>query len=149
MMHVVPFRILNPDSNYENYIVANEAINTGDESGLVTSTYREIYDLMTSWINDQDTTGVGCYLHYDDEVGALSINSKILEEERYIKDAAWGKVPDVVSKYGSVLNDMLKEGWTKIITGQENIDYFDTLVENWKTAGGDECTQAINEKFGQ
>lgn len=149
MMHVVPFRILNPESNYENYLVANEAINTGDTSGLVTSTYQEIYDLMTSWINDQDTKGVGAYLHYDDEVGALSINSKIIEEGRYIKDAAWGKAPEIVSKYGSVLNDMLKEGWTKIITGQESIEYFDTLVENWKTAGGDECTQAINEKFAQ
>ena len=149
MMHIVPFRIMNPDDNYNNYIVANKAVNIGDESVLTTSTYREIYGLLTGWANNQDPTCVGGFLQYDDEVGALSVNSKILEEERYIKDAVWGKTPEVVSEYGSVLSDLLKEGWTKIITGQEDIEYFDTLVENWKTAGGDECTQAINEEFGQ
>ena len=43
------------------------------------------------------------------------------------------------------LNDLLQEGFTKIIVGQEPIDYFDTLVENWKRAGGEQATKEVNE----
>ena len=35
-----------------------------------------------------------------------------------------------------------------IIMGNESVDYFDTLVENWKAAGGDAVTAAVNEMYG-
>ena len=31
---------------------------------------------------------------------------------------------------------------------KDGLDYFDTLVEEWKSAGGEEATQAMNETFG-
>ena len=32
--------------------------------------------------------------------------------------------------------------------GEESLDYFDTLVEDWRTAGGAEATQAVNDMYG-
>ena len=37
---------------------------------------------------------------------------------------------------GTTLEDILTEGFTKIIIGDQPIDYFDTVVDNWKAAGG-------------
>ena len=48
----------------------------------------------------------------------------------------------------STLNDILTEGFTMIILGNESVDYFDTVVESWKAAGGDVVTAAVNEMYG-
>jgi len=37
----------------------------------------------------------------------------------------------------------------KIVTGEEDIDYFDEFVETWKKTGGDEITQEIEEAIKQ
>ena len=57
-------------------------------------------------------------------------------------------IPDTINRAGSTLSDILTEGFTKIIMGEEPIDYFDTLVEEWRAAGGDEATQAVNDMCG-
>ena len=49
---------------------------------------------------------------------------------------------------GSTLNDILVEGFTQIIIGEKDIDYFDTLVEQWWKAGGEMATAEINETYG-
>ena len=49
---------------------------------------------------------------------------------------------------GTTLDDILTEGFTKIITGEVPVDYFDTLVEEWRTAGGDTATKEVNEMYG-
>ena len=36
----------------------------------------------------------------------------------------------------------------RIIVGEESIDYFDTLVDNWAKAGGTKATEEINETYG-
>lgn len=55
----------------------------------------------------------------------------------------------MLASYGTTLDDLLTEGFTKIIMGTESIDYFDVLVQNWRAAGGDEATKAVNEAYGK
>lgn len=50
---------------------------------------------------------------------------------------------------GSTLNDILIEGFTKIIIGEKPIDYFDEIVQQWLTAGGAQATAEINETYGK
>ena len=69
----------------------------------------------------------------------------MIDNEQYIKDAYWGQQVETLLNSGSTLDDILKEGFTKIIVGEEPIDYFDTLVENWKSAGGEKATEEVNE----
>jgi putative aldouronate transport system substrate-binding protein len=56
--------------------------------------------------------------------------------------------PEEVTRYGSTLDDLLLEGFTLIILGQQPVSYFDTLVRNWYAAGGQEVTDAVNRMYG-
>ena len=60
----------------------------------------------------------------------------------------WGQQPPTLQSAGSTLNDILIEGFTKIIVGDKDISYFDELVQQWRTAGGDQATTEINEMYG-
>ena len=71
-----------------------------------------------------------------------------MDEGRYIKNKVWAITPETLLNTGSTLEDILCEGFTKIIMGEEPIDYFDTVVENWKAAGGDQATIEVNEMYG-
>lgn len=44
----------------------------------------------------------------------------------------------------ATLVKMEEETMLKILTNQENIDYFDKFVKDWKAAGGDQITQEVN-----
>ena len=57
--------------------------------------------------------------------------------------------PPTFSCDGSTLDDLLIEGYSKIITGAEDISYYDTLMQDWRRAGGDAVTAAVNEMYGQ
>ena len=71
-----------------------------------------------------------------------------VDNEQILKDKIWGATPQAVIDYGSTLNDLLVQGYTKIIMGVEPIDYYDTLIAEWKTAGGDAATASVNEMYG-
>jgi putative aldouronate transport system substrate-binding protein len=60
-----------------------------------------------------------------------------------------GLSPDELLNFGSTLDDLLTEGFTKIIIGQEPLSYFDTLINNWKAQGGDTVTAAVNRDYGK
>ena len=60
----------------------------------------------------------------------------------------WGPATETLLSSGSTLDDILTEGFTKIIVGDKDIDYFDTLVEEWEKAGGAKATEEINEMYG-
>ena len=66
----------------------------------------------------------------------------------YIKSKLWGATPEVLLNYRTTLDDLLTEGYTKIIMGREPIDYFENVVENWYSAGGQAATDAMNQAYG-
>ena len=71
-----------------------------------------------------------------------------MEAGKFLKSKLWGASPEILANYGSTLDDLLREGFTKIIVGEESIDYFDTLVKQWKEAGGEAVTKAVNDMYG-
>ena len=54
---------------------------------------------------------------------------------------------EVMTARKSTLDDMLDQTFLKIISGQEKIDAFDKVVEEWKNAGGIEMTAEVNEWY--
>lgn len=42
------------------------------------------------------------------------------------------------------LKDLEQKAFLKIIVGEQPIDYFDTLVEEWYENGGTELTETVN-----
>lgn len=69
----------------------------------------------------------------------------MIDNNEIVKDAYWGQQVETLLSSGSTLDDILKEGFTKIIVGEKPVEYFDTLVENWKAAGGEAATKEVNE----
>ena len=106
------------------------------------------YSNSVDFIKEGASTGVGDYLQQGGPKAAYRISKEIIDNERYIKDAMWGPATETLLSAGSTLDDILTEGFTKIIVGEESIDYFDTLVDNWAKAGGTKATEEINETYG-
>lgn len=47
--------------------------------------------------------------------------------------------------FGADLNTLWAETWTGIVTGQKPPEAFDEFVTNWKSLGGDQITQEVND----
>jgi putative aldouronate transport system substrate-binding protein len=77
------------------------------------------------------------------------INLQAYREGRYYMNRVTGGMPEDVMAYGTTLDDLLIEGFTKIIIGDRPISYFDTLVAEWKSSGGDLVTRAVNREYGK
>ena len=53
----------------------------------------------------------------------------------------------VMTTKKTTLDDMLDQVFIKIIAGQEPLESFDSVVEQWKTAGGQDMTDEVNEWY--
>ena len=146
MHHVTgPFKVLFQHYNdIKEVVAANETGVEKFSSGNGTLFYNEIQ----KWIKDKDSVGLGRYLQMGYAQSSLARAIGHVDNEQILKDKVWGATPQAVIDYGSTLNDLLVQGYTKIIMGVEPIDYYDTLIAEWKTAGGDAATASVNEMYG-
>lgn len=143
------FKIINPDTDYVQFEHVSEALETNDTSKFTTSGMWQKYNNSVEFIKNGTPAATGDYLQQGSPKPAYGLAKTILDNEQYIKTALWGAPPEAMVKYGSTLDDILTEGFTKIIMGSEPVDYFDTVVDNWRKAGGDAVTEAVNEMYGQ
>ncbi|GIP19157.1 hypothetical protein J40TS1_47990 [Paenibacillus montaniterrae] len=143
------FKIINPMTDYEQFERVSEALQTNDTSKFTTSGMWQKYNNSVEFMKNGTPAAVGDYLQQGSPKPAYGQAKTILDNEQYIKTAMWGAPPKELVKYGSTLDDILTEGFTKIIMGAEDIDYFDELVQNWHLAGGEEATAAVNAMYGQ
>jgi len=145
MQHVPDaFKFMFP--SYDDARDVSHALATGEEvfrSGYAMTFYTE----CKTWTDDGNPTGLGRYLQMGPG-GSVTMACDQLDRGQIHYDALWGTKPQELLDYGSTLDDMLTEGFTEIIMGNETVDYFDTIVENWKAAGGDIVTTAVNEMYG-
>jgi putative aldouronate transport system substrate-binding protein len=107
------------------------------------------YNESVEFAEKGTSSTVGGYLQQGAPKSAYGLAKQILDNNQYVQTAMWGASPKELVKYGSTLNDILVEGFTKIIMGAEDVDYFDKLVQNWHLAGGEEATEAVNVMYGQ
>ena len=141
-------RVLNPNAEYNDYVKVKEALDKKDPSILISTGQLGKYNSCVDFAENGTPAAVGDYLQQGAEKSAYSIAKPILDEERYVKNKVWAVIPETLLNTGSTLEDILCEGYTKIIMGEESIDYFDTVVANWKAAGGDQATVEVNQMYG-
>lgn len=142
------FKIINPMTDYEQFTQVSEALKSKDTSKFTTSGMWQKYNNSVEFLTNGTPAATGDYLQQGSPKPAYGLAKSILDNNQYIKTAMWGAPPKELAKYGSTLDDILTEGFTKIIMGSESIDYFDTLVKNWHAAGGEEATTAVNAMYG-
>jgi putative aldouronate transport system substrate-binding protein len=149
MAHVTgAFKIINPETDYVQYERVSEALKTNDTSAFTTSGMWQKYNSSVEFMKNGTPSVVGDYLQQGAPKNAYGLSKQIIDNKQYITTELWGAVPDTLAQYGSTLDDILTEGFTKIVMGVESVDSFDTLVESWRQAGGDEATKAVNEAYG-
>ena len=141
-----PFSVTNPEEDYEQFVKVNEALKTGDTSNLVTPGQILKYDSIKEYEAGREDY-IGYYLQMGFDDSAYGIGKRILDSGEYVESYLWGITPETLLNAGSTLDDILTEGFTKIIIGSEPIDYFDTVVENWEKAGGEQATAEMNELY--
>ena len=151
-MNTVPysFRVFNPDTEYNRFKRIQEALPQGTAAD--TSTWgqdSEAYAKSMMVIENNDPAGGGEYLQYGKDKAFMEVVSTMIDNELFIEDKLWGPPTETLGKVGSTLDDILIEGFTKIIVGEKPVDYFDTLVEDWKKASGDQITKKVNELYGK
>lgn len=146
-------RIINPMNDYNQFVQVKDAFDRWqagedvDTSALGTNLSK--FESCVNWVESQDPNGVGDWLQQGNDPSTYGIAKKYVDEGQYVQDAKWGADTPTLQDAGSTLNDILIEGFTKIITGEQPIDYFDEIVEQWRTAGGDQATAEINETYGK
>ena len=78
------------------------------------------------------------------EATSLLESSSIIEVE-----SLFFGTTNTMSKVWWKLEDLESETFLKIITGEEEIDYFDQFVKEWKRQGGDAITSEVAEILGR
>lgn len=149
--HNIPFalRVINPMTDYNKFVKVTESLEkyrNGEEVDVAAlGKDGTVYKNCVEWMENQSPEALGDFLQEGSLKSAYGIAKQMLDDGDYIKDAHWGQQVETLLNAGSTLDDILTEGFTKIIVGDEPVDYFDTLVENWKKAGGEQATKEVNE----
>lgn len=147
------FRVINPENDNIQYAIVSEAVEkyyAGEEVDVeALGSHAVKYLDIVRWIEDKDPQGVGNWLQQGHEMSAYAYAQDMMDNDQYFSDKLWGVQPNTLATTGSTLNDILIEGFTQIITGAQEVDYFDTLIENWNVSGGEQATIEMNEMYGE
>lgn len=80
--------------------------------------------------------------------GGWGLTRQIKEKQAFVNNEFYGLPTATVVSKGSQLDKLMQESFTKIIMGAP-IDEFDKFVANWKSLGGDQIIQEVNEWYGK
>jgi putative aldouronate transport system substrate-binding protein len=148
-LHIMSmFKIEDATDEEKQFRQIQQAKKTGDTSIFTSSMTLVKYNYAKEWADKKDTNGIAQWLQMYADKAAYATNVKVYEQNRYINSRMIGPAPEELASYGSTLDDLLREGFTKIVIGQEPLSYFDTLVREWKSNGGDSVTAAVNKAYG-
>ncbi|MDQ0061222.1 extracellular solute-binding protein [Paenibacillus harenae] len=63
------------------------------------------------------------------------------------KNYYMGPLTETMQSKNELLNKLLNETYSKIVYGQQPVDTFDEMVENWKKSGGEQITKEVNDWY--
>lgn len=90
----------------------------------------------------------GNYMMYGPD-GGLGVINEYVSSGNVVTDNYFGAPTDSMAEKNATLQKLQLETFTKIITGSADVDEFDTYVENWKSLGGQQITDEVNEWLAQ
>jgi len=115
----------------------------------MTSEWLAHYEQAALWFRDRNVEGYGRWIQQYAPRASSRTQLQIYDEGRYYMDRMTGAIPEDVAVFTSVLQDLLVEGFTKIIVGEQPLSYFDTVIAEWHRSGGDTVTRAVNREYGK
>ncbi len=126
------------------YHKVNEALKTGDSSKL--NGEEMIYYQHCVQFQEGDRSQFGHWGVFGYNASYMTIQN-YLDNDMLVYNVLIGVPVQAWLDNGSTLSDLLLQDYTKIITGEEPVEYFDTFVKNWMDLGGREATAQMNERY--
>jgi putative aldouronate transport system substrate-binding protein len=142
------FELANILGEIVNFNQIQNAKKTGNTAGM-TGTALSKYESGRAFDVNQEPDGFGNWFQDYAERSAYMVNLEVINDNRYFPTELMGPNPEEMDAYGSTLNDLLLEGFTQIFIGAQPVSYFDSLVQQWKAAGGDVITDAVNRDYNK
>ncbi|GIP00346.1 putative ABC transporter peptide-binding protein YtcQ [Paenibacillus lautus] len=150
-------RIYNPAQIDTIYTEVNKALDANQsEITLDDENYKNVADVFKATKdylagNTADASkGVnwGQYFSRAAKDGGWGTTRQIKESQAYVNNEFYGLPTATQVEKGSQLDKLMQETFTKIVMGA-SLDEFDKFVQSWKSLGGDQITQEVNDWYGQ
>ena len=103
----------------------------------------------SSVLNDNNVGTFGNIIARIDADGGWGSVEEISASSDFIYNEFYGSATDTMKTKSATLEKLVEETYLKIIMGELPVSEFDTFVENWKSLGGDEITQEVNDWYDQ
>ena len=104
---------------------------------------RSYYDACSAYIKNADKTSTQ-WAAYMSRIKACSL---IAQDNIKVVDSLYFKTTDTMKSRWWRLKAKEKEAYLKIISGEEDVSYFDTFVKEWKEQGGETITAEVRESM--
>lgn len=79
--------------------------------------------------------------------GSQTVLISYQDANNLVYDEFYGAPTDTMTAKSSTLEAMLDEAIVKIVSGQMSVDEYDSVIENWKAAGGEQMIQEVNDWY--
>lgn len=135
-----------PDKNQATAKAIEEPLKTGDPAGLVGEQY-SMWEYTYAAMNGDKTLWGWDRVFGENGGQQLLISYQNDSNVEFVYDQFLGAPGDVMTAKKTTLDDMLNQTFIKIISGQVELDSFDTVVAEWKNAGGQDLTDEVNEWY--
>lgn len=104
---------------------------------------RSFYDACSEYIRNANKTSTQ-WAAYMSRIKACSL---IAQDNIKVVDSLYFKTTDTMKSHWWRLKAKEKEAYLKIISGEEDISYFDTFVKEWNEQGGQIITSEVSESM--
>lgn len=104
---------------------------------------RSFYDTCSEYIKNANKTSTQ-WAAYMSRIKACSL---IAQDNIKVVDSLYFKTTDTMKSHWWRLKAKEKEAYLKIISGEEDISYFDTFVKEWNEQGGQTITSEVSESM--
>lgn len=104
---------------------------------------RSFYDACSEYIKNANKTSTQ-WAAYMSRIKACSL---IAQDNIKVVDSLYFKTTDTMKSHWWRLKAKEKEAYLKIISGEEDISYFDIFVKEWNEQGGQTITSEVSESM--
>lgn len=150
-------RIYNPAQIETIYTEVNKALDAKQtEITLDDENYKNVADvfkatqdyLAGNTANASKGVNWGQYFSRAAKDGGWGMTRQIKESGAFVNNEFFGLPTETQIEKGAQLDKLMQESFTKIIMGG-SLDEFDKFVQSWKSLGGDQITQEVNDWYSK
>lgn len=122
----------------------------GDESQMGNAWVSSNVEQITAYMEDpkENAAWWSTYIWSGPE-GAFSVVDSYDKNNQRLQNLYIYGNTDGMAMYNVTLEQLIMETYTKIITGEKESSSFEDFVEEWKSLGGNQITQEVNDFIGR